>query len=208
MHNFSCFLGEWPSAVAHSARLRTRNLDVLCCNPDLGRCWSRWLCIIRFFIVVVHSARHCSEACSVHWCLYDRPTVQYNYKPLVFQESKRQSRSILWFHTYVVKKPGEWNPSKHKTVVYHLNNVGPTSKTLGLRCTNVIQMFCVSWDGRNENHIIMNAKLFSAQLLGALCFNVLLYEGLFLVEVCHSGFHKFKRTFTFSPTSGKSWPLA
>ena len=36
-------------------------------------------------------------------------------------------------------------PSKHKTFVSHLYNVGPTSKTLGRRCTNGIQMFCVYW---------------------------------------------------------------
>ena len=29
-----------------------------------------------------------------------------------------------------------------------LYNVGPTSKTLGRRCTNVIQMFCVCWAGQ------------------------------------------------------------
>ena len=38
-------------------------------------------------------------------------------------------------------------PSKHKTFVEHLYNVGPTSKTLGRRCTNVIQMFYVYWVG-------------------------------------------------------------
>ena len=36
-----------------------------------------------------------------------------------------------------------YRPSKHKT--YHLYNVGRTSKTLGRRYTNVIQMFCVYW---------------------------------------------------------------
>ena len=36
-------------------------------------------------------------------------------------------------------------PRKHKTFVSHLYKVGPTSKTLGRRCTNGIQMFCVSW---------------------------------------------------------------
>ena len=36
-------------------------------------------------------------------------------------------------------------PNKSKTFVYHLYNVGPTSKTLGRRCINVIQMFCVYW---------------------------------------------------------------
>ena len=32
-------------------------------------------------------------------------------------------------------------PSKHKTFVWHFYSVGPTLKTLGRRCTNVIQMF-------------------------------------------------------------------
>ena len=32
----------------------------------------------------------------------------------------------------------------HKTFVYHLCNAGPTSKTLGRRCTNVIQIFCTN----------------------------------------------------------------
>ena len=32
-------------------------------------------------------------------------------------------------------------PSKHKTFVYHLYNVGPTSKTLGRHCTNVTNVF-------------------------------------------------------------------
>ena len=36
-------------------------------------------------------------------------------------------------------------PSKQKTFVQHLYNVGTTSKTLGRRCTNAIQMFCVYW---------------------------------------------------------------
>ena len=36
---------------------------------------------------------------------------------------------------------------KHKTFVglYHLCIVGPTSKTLGRRCTYVIHMFCFCW---------------------------------------------------------------
>ena len=31
-------------------------------------------------------------------------------------------------------------PSKNKTFVYYVYNVGPTSKTLGQNCTDVIQM--------------------------------------------------------------------
>ena len=38
-------------------------------------------------------------------------------------------------------------PSEQETFVWHLYKVGPTSKTLGRRCTNVIQMFCVCWEG-------------------------------------------------------------
>ena len=41
--------------------------------------------------------------------------------------------------------PTTTRASKHKTFVWHLYNVGPTSKTLGRRCINVIQMFCVCW---------------------------------------------------------------
>ena len=36
--------------------------------------------------------------------------------------------------------------SKHKTFVYHLHNVGPTSSTLAQHCINVMQMFCVYLD--------------------------------------------------------------
>ena len=35
--------------------------------------------------------------------------------------------------------------TKQKTFFELLYSVGPTSKTLGRRCTNVIQMFCVCW---------------------------------------------------------------
>ena len=45
---------------------------------------------------------------------------------------------------------GTWSynyniPNKHKTFVYHLYNIGPTSSTLVQRCINAIQMFCVCW---------------------------------------------------------------
>ena len=43
------------------------------------------------------------------------------------------------------KKENPVVPSRSKTFVYHLYNVGPASKTLGRRCTNVMQMFCVCW---------------------------------------------------------------
>ena len=39
-------------------------------------------------------------------------------------------------------------PSKHTKIRMTLCNVGPTSKTLGRRCINVIQMSCVCWAGR------------------------------------------------------------
>ena len=37
------------------------------------------------------------------------------------------------------------HPSQRKTFIWHLYNVGPTSKTLGRCCINVMQIFCVSW---------------------------------------------------------------
>ena len=44
-------------------------------------------------------------------------------------------------------------PSKHKTFVEHLYNVGATSQTLGRRCTNVVQMFCVCWEGGGDTMV-------------------------------------------------------
>ena len=38
-------------------------------------------------------------------------------------------------------------PSEHKNICMTLYNVGPTSKTLGRSCINVIQMCCVCWAG-------------------------------------------------------------
>ena len=45
-------------------------------------------------------------------------------------------------------------PSEDKTFVGHLYNVGPTSSTLVRHCINVIQMFCVCWDGLQVTHVI------------------------------------------------------
>ena len=43
-------------------------------------------------------------------------------------------------------KVGIEEPSKNKTFLWHLYNVGPTSSTLVQHCINVIQMFCVDWE--------------------------------------------------------------
>ena len=61
-----------------------------------------------------------------------------------------------------------WNrfPSKHKTFVKHLYDVGPTWKTLGRRCTNAIQLFCVYWDtGRNLTHLLFGSYFLCARLV-------------------------------------------
>ena len=51
---------------------------------------------------------------------------------------------VFEFRTQCLEESvGRGPPSKHKTFVYHLYNVGTTSKTFGRRCANVIQMFCV-----------------------------------------------------------------
>ena len=54
-------------------------------------------------------------------------------------------------------------PRKHKTFVYHLYNDGRTSKTLGRRCTNGIQMFCVRWVEINNNQIRNSASNYVRQ---------------------------------------------
>ena len=48
--------------------------------------------------------------------------------------------------TPVIAGSVDQSAQRHKTFVYHLYNVGPTSKTLGRRCINVIQMFA-GWVG-------------------------------------------------------------
>ena len=54
--------------------------------------------------------------------------------------------------------------SKHKTFVWHLYNVGPTSKTLVQHCINGIQMFCAYWgSGMFEQYL---------KQLGFKCWNV------------------------------------
>ena len=50
------------------------------------------------------------------------------------------SLQISFTYTMMVKR------SKQYTFVYYLCNVGPASKTLGWRCMNVVQMFCVYWE--------------------------------------------------------------
>ena len=53
-------------------------------------------------------------------------------------------------------------PSKHKTFVLHLYEVGPTFSTLVQQCKNVIQKFCVSWVGIQLNaaaHSTLNNTL-------------------------------------------------
>ena len=47
----------------------------------------------------------------------------------------------------------KYQPSDHKTFLLHLYNSGPTSKTLGRRCINVIEMFCVYWEYNNIKNI-------------------------------------------------------
>ena len=61
--------------------------------------------------------------------------VQMLYKCFVFAVIAYTHR-VYDRHTVPVR-------GEYKTFVYHLYNVGPALKTLGRRCTNVIQMFCV-----------------------------------------------------------------
>ena len=55
-----------------------------------------------------------------------------------------------WFITYFLGLPKKTTPRVLDVIPantkHFYNNVGPTSKTLGRRCINAIQMFCVCWD--------------------------------------------------------------
>ena len=50
-----------------------------------------------------------------------------------------------------VARRTKWEPANTKPLCNILYNVGPTSKTLGRRCANVIQMFCVCWATISNN---------------------------------------------------------
>ena len=44
------------------------------------------------------------------------------------------------------RPPGEWGPSKHKTLYQCGYNVGPASQTVGQHFTYIGSANCVSWD--------------------------------------------------------------
>ena len=44
------------------------------------------------------------------------------------------------------RQQGTTQPQQTQNICINLYNVGPASKTLGRRCINIIQMFCVCWD--------------------------------------------------------------
>ena len=55
-------------------------------------------------------------------------------------------KSHLRLHAYDSLHNEEGSRITSPANTKHLYNVGPTSKTLGRRCINVIQMFCAYWD--------------------------------------------------------------
>ena len=58
-------------------------------------------------------------------------------------------------------------PSKHKTFVELLHNVGTTSKTLDRRCLDVIQMFCGYFLLCRGNKHNTTTKIFSVKSVDA-----------------------------------------
>ena len=74
--------------------------------------------------------------------------------------------------------------SKHKTFVKHLYNVGPTSKTLGRRCINVIQMFCVCWDRLGLVTVIGPSKFLKCTLI--IIVEILNWSSNMLSYHCHN----------------------
>ena len=75
-----------------------------------------------------------SEEVHVYMCYHSKQHPQVN-------ASGPERDILVFFWGGGAQSP----PSKHKTFVWHLYNIGPTSKTLDRHCTNVIQMFCVCW---------------------------------------------------------------
>ena len=64
--------------------------------------------------------------------------------------------------------PSHQHPSKHKTFLYHLYKVGPTSSTLVQHCTNVIQMFRVCWDQTRRASYTSRWSQFAPNLINGL----------------------------------------
>ena len=76
-----------------------------------------------------------------HYFFWLRTTGQLSY-PIELRTGKKSLRNPM---PRTIAPMALHAPSKHKTFVWHLYNVGPTSSTLVQHCTNVIQMFCVCW---------------------------------------------------------------
>ena len=98
-----------------------------------------------------HSKRHAFEQIETRYIIHYTAKMKSIRLP-GFEPCRPTSR--FWSRS-------EWAiPSKHKTFLWYLYNVGITSKTLGRRCTNVIQMFCVCWVGAGPYHF---TKTFSCK---------------------------------------------
>ena len=86
------------------------------------------------------------------WLFYNTWASEVYY---VWQWHERFFQCCSWrsgYHTIYPRCKYEYSdiitrsyPANTKHLYNILYNVGPTSKTLGRRCTNVIQMFCVCW---------------------------------------------------------------
>ena len=100
----------------------------------IGRCWKQHFDI--------NNCTYRKRACTMHnFCRYKLTKLRpkRGTQLMIQSHSSTQTWPCVESLTYIDL------PSKHKTFVYHLCNVGPTSKTLGRRCINVMQMFFACW---------------------------------------------------------------
>ena len=63
------------------------------------------------------------------------------------------------------------DPSKYKTIIYHLYNAGQTFSTLVQHCTNTLQMFCVYWDGSRAGTLHQLTVYFRPHLISYIACN-------------------------------------
>ena len=134
--------------------------------PTLNQHWTDRSCLLAIHIRLHVDHRH-TIILSDH--AYTQSYVRTYLYPLeVASRYRNPQLQVRWkLKTYKSKKYDYMyvSPSKHKTFLKHLYNVGSTSSTLDQHCTNVIQILCVYWDisCHHNTHIRLYIYSFTMQ---------------------------------------------
>ena len=126
------------SLYVHKGGLKTDSFYFIVCATQYFGCWSRstkWHVLQR--------------SCKVsQWHTYWQADY-FSMLCIIFLLCGCYIRTFPTTHPTFFWMSGQWQvltprlPSEYKTFTWHLYNVWSTSKTLGRRCTNVMQMFCL-----------------------------------------------------------------